>query len=228
MLLHVGVAMLMISELLVAINAEENMLTLQEGETGKFLRDVRERELAIIIPQEDGNDQVVTVPEARLQNAADATADEDRLISLPSEKIPFDLRVHKFYRNSQLRSVLPGDEVAATTGLGTFAYPMKLDPLTGMDDGQDMSTVAVELVDRDSGKSFESILVAQDVSETRKVPIAERAVVDGENYDFYMRFERNYRPYEVTLVDTSRTDYVGTNKPRDYRSTIRIRNTENG
>ena len=225
-LLHVGVAMLMISELLVAMNAEENMLTLQEGETGKFLRDIRERELAIVIAGENGKDQVVTVPASQLQAAAEAEVDEGRLISLPPDTLPFDLRVRTYYRNSQLRAVLPGDEVSATTGLGTFAFPMKLDPLTGMDDGQDMSTVAVDLIDRESGSTIESILVAQDVSETRKVPIAERATVGEDNYDFYMRFERNYRPYEVTLVDTSRTDYVGTNKPQDYRSTLRILNTD--
>lgn len=225
-LLHVGVALLMISELLVAMHAKENMLTLQEGQTAKFLRDIRERELAIVLQQEDGSDRVVTISQERLQQAAKAESDEGRLITLPAEALPFDLRISQFFLNSQLRSILPGEDQSATTGLGTFATPVKLDPLTGMDDGQDMSTVVLDVVDRQTGETVESLLVSQDVSEARKVPIAEQATVDGDNYQFYLRFQRNYRPYEVTLVDTSRTNYVGTATPRDYRSTILIKDTE--
>ncbi len=46
--LHFGVALLMISELQVGIQAKENMLSLVEGETSSFVRDIRVRELAII------------------------------------------------------------------------------------------------------------------------------------------------------------------------------------
>ena len=41
--LHIGVALLMFSELQVGFYAKENLLALEEGQTMSFMRDVRER-----------------------------------------------------------------------------------------------------------------------------------------------------------------------------------------
>jgi ABC-type transport system involved in cytochrome c biogenesis permease subunit len=236
-LLHFGVAMLMISELQVGLLAKENMLSLVEGETSVFVRDVRERELAIITPNTDGTDRVIVIPEARLQAAAEAakesaSAEKDapltpgQVISLPS--LPFDVGVRTFLRNSRLRAILPDDTLRATSGLGSFASAEPLDPVTGMDDSHDQSTVLVEVIDRKSGKPVQSLLVAQNVSELRGAPLAETASVDGKDFYFYLRFQRNYRDYEVKLLDVSRTNYVGSSTPRDYRSVIEITNPDDG
>jgi len=237
-LLHFGVAMLMISELQVGLLAKENMLSLVEGESSVFVRDIRERELAIISQKTDGKDHVVVIPEAKLA-AADlasgstksklAEADDPdkegrpsprQVVRLPS--LPFDLVVRRFYRNSRLRDLLPDDRLRTEKGLGSFAAPESLDPVTGMEDSNDQSSVYVDLIARDSGKTLDRLLVAQDVSELRRVPLAEKATVDGTDYYFYLRFQRNYRDYEVKLLDVSRTNYVGTSTPRDYRSIIEI------
>ena len=68
--LHFGVALLMISELQVGLQAKENMLSLVEGETSSFVRDIRVRELAIISQSTDKKDKVVAVAESRLEDAA--------------------------------------------------------------------------------------------------------------------------------------------------------------
>jgi ABC-type transport system involved in cytochrome c biogenesis permease subunit len=236
-LLHFGVAMLMISELQVGLLAKENMLSLVEGETSGFIRDIRERELAIITQKTDGKDQVLVIPEERLQKAATAApkkSDEaalappvpGQIISLPT--MPFDVVVREFQRNSRLRGLIPGDKMRTDAGLGSFAAPERLEPVTGMDDSHDQSAIYIDLVSRDGGKVLQSMLVAQNVSELRGAPLAEKATVDGKDYYFYLRFQRNYRPYEVKLVDVSRTNYVGTATPRDYRSEIEITNPKDG
>jgi ABC-type transport system involved in cytochrome c biogenesis permease subunit len=97
-----------------------------------------------------------------------------------------------------------------------------------MDDSHDQSAIYIDVVSRDGGKVLHSMLVAQNVSELRGAPLAEKATVDGKDYYFYLRFQRNYRPYEVKLVDVSRTNYVGTATPRDYRSEIEITNPKDG
>ncbi len=71
-------------------------------------------------------------------------------------------------------------------------------------------------------KVLQSLLVSQNASELRGVPLAETATVDGKDYQFYLRFQRSYQPYSVKLIDVSRTNYIGTSTPRDYRSVIRI------
>jgi ABC-type transport system involved in cytochrome c biogenesis permease subunit len=228
-LLHTGVALLMFSELQVGFYAKENMLALVEGQKSSFLRDMRERELAIVHRQDDDSEKVVAVPEAALiaAVAAGQAGDlEDQIVDTPS--LPFVLRVDRFHRNSHLRSVLPGEDTSGTSGLGTFATSIEVDPVTGMDDSHDMSSLQVTLLDRDTGMELETLLLAQDVSEMRTVPIAEQATVNGSDYQFYLRFQRNYRDYEVELLDVSRTNYVGSATPRDYRSEIVIRDRETG
>lgn len=224
-LLHVGVALLMFSELQVGFYAKENMLTLQEGQTSSFMRDTRERELAIV--HRDGDEEHVTaIPEARLVAAGEATDAEDKII--PLKDLPFVVRVESFLRNSRLRPMLPDDDKQATSGLGTFAAPVEIDPVTGMDDSHDMSSLRITLLDAESGKELDTLLCAQDVSEMRSVPIAEQATVGDDDYQFYLRFQRNYKDYEVELLDVSRTNYVGSATPRDYRSKIVIRDSETG
>ena len=236
-LLHFGVAMLMISELQVGLLAKENMLSLVEGETSGFIRDIRERELAIITQKTDGKDQVLVIPEERLLKAATAAPEKSdeaaisppasgQVISLPS--LPFDVVVREFQRNSRLRGLIPDDKLRTDAGLGSFAAPERLEPVTGMDDSHDQSAIYIDVVSRDGGKVLQTMLVAQNVSELRGAPLAEKATVDGKDYFFYLRFQRNYKPYEVKLVDVSRTNYVGTATPRDYRSEIEITNPNDG
>ena len=148
-LLHFGVAMLMISELQVGLLAKENMLSLVEGETSGFIRDIRERELAIITQKTDGKDQVLVIPEERLLKAATAAPEKSdeaaisppapgQVISLPS--LPFNVVVREFQRNSRLRGLIPGDKLRTDAGLGSFAAPERLEPVTGMDDSHDQRT----------------------------------------------------------------------------------------
>lgn len=221
--LHIGVALLMFSELQVGFYAKENLLTMAEGEKTSFMRDVRSRELAIMTRDGD-KDKVVAIPQDILEAAASQTALEDRVIDYAG--LPFRLRVDQFLRNSALRARLPDDEKLATTGLGTFATPVERDPVNGMESTHDMSAVQITLIDKKSGDEIQTLLCAQEVSEMRAKPIAEVASVNETDFQFYLRFKRSYKDYEVELLDTSRTNYIGTSTPRDYRSRISIRDAE--
>lgn len=221
--LHIGVALLMFSELQVGFYAKENLLTMAEGETTSFMRDVRSRELAVMT-REHGKDKVVAIPQDILEAAAAESDKADRIIDY--DGLPFRLRVDQFLRNSALRARLPDDEKLATTGLGTFATPVERDPVNGMESTHDMSAIQITLIDRESGDEIQSLLCAQEVSEMRAKPIAEVASVDGTDFQFYLRFKRAYKDYEVELLDTSRTNYIGTSTPRDYRSRILIRDAD--
>lgn len=245
-LLHFGVAMLMISELQVGLVAKENMVMLTEGETTAFARDVRERELAILFRKESGEEDWVTISEKKLIEAGRAAGNgEDKaqssfakpgsdvtpgqiisLTGLQNIQLPFDLAVRSFVRNSTLRGKQPGEEAELAKGLSSFATVDEVPPVNGMDSRQDESSVFVDVIDRTSGKILASLLVSQNVSEMQAPGLAEKVSVAGKDYYFYLRFQRNYKPYEVKLIDVSRKNYVGTATPRDYRSEIEI--TEDG
>jgi len=234
--LHFGVALLMISELQVDIQAKENMLSLVEGESSSFVRDIRVRELAIVSTKDEQKENVVTVSENRLERAAAAAAntksnetsgdkldgpiDASQVVELAD--LPFDIAVRRFYRNSTLRSALPNDELRTKSGLGSFSVAKELPPVTGMQESNDASAVYIDLIEKESRKVIQSMLVSQNASELRGVPLAEAVQVDGKDYHFYLRFQRSYQPYSVKLIDVSRTNYIGTSTPRDYRSVIEI------
>ena len=221
-LLHIGVALLMFSELQVGLYAKENLLTLEEGERKSFMRDVRHRELAILTRVDD-KDNVVAIPEDILfasLNADDAS--EARVIRHPS--LPFGIRVDRYLVNSALRPRLPND-ASTTRGLGQFAQAEPKDPVSGMDDSHDMPAMEISLVD-DSGKAVDSVLCSQFVSEMHREPLAELVTADSKNFYFYLRFERNYRDYEVELVDVKRETYVGSSTPKSFESEIVIRDRD--
>lgn len=234
--LHFGVALLMISELQVDMQAKENMLSLAEGDSASFVRDIRVRELAIIAQKDEKKDSVVVIPESRLETAAGYAAksteggkqgDEfggslspDQIVTL--NDLPFDIAVRRFYRNSVLRSMLPDDTLKTDAGLGKFSVAKELPPVTGMQESNDTSAVYVDLLEKDTKKVLHSMLVSQNASELRGVPLAEAATIGGKDYHFYLRFQRSYQPYSVKLIDVSRTNYIGTSTPRDYRSVIEI------
>jgi ABC-type transport system involved in cytochrome c biogenesis permease subunit len=227
-LLHFGVALLMISELQVGLIAKETNLSLTEGETLNYARDIRERELAILSQRTDGQDDVVVVPESLLEGSVPQEPEQQKPGGKFSDSqritlsaLPFDIAVRRFFRNSELRSLTPEDDTRTADGLGSFAGVELRDPVTGMDDAIDQSTVLIDLISRSSGEVLKSMLVSQNVSELQS-SLAEKATVDGKDYYFYLRFQRNYKPYSVTLLDVSRTTYVGSATPRDFRSEIEI------
>jgi cytochrome c-type biogenesis protein CcsB len=222
-LLHFGVAMLMFSELQVGMFASENMLTVSEGERTTWLRDIREAELAIIQPLPDNREKVVVIPQNVLMDAA-AEDDDEQIIRV--ESLPFDIAVRKYFQNSQLREVRPNDAGTTDVGLGSFAIPVRLDPVTGMDESTDQPATYIDVIDRDSGDVIQSLLVAQSISELRGPPIAEVADIGGIQFEFYLRYQRNYRSYEVELVDVESTKYIGSSTAKDFRSTIVIRDND--
>jgi ABC-type transport system involved in cytochrome c biogenesis permease subunit len=226
-LVHMGVAILMISELVVGLYGHESLMMIVEGETAHFARDIREVELAVV-SSEGEQDFVVAVPEALLlQSLEDSKAEQDgaAIISMTPFDVPFDLRVTQFYRNSQLRSAEPADELTET-GIGSFAVPIELDPVDGMNSDSDMSAAYVDIIDRRSKNPLQTVLVSLNTSESRSVVLPERITVDEKDWDLSLRFRRNYRPYSVKLLDVSRDTYVGSSTPRDFRSIVVIADNE--
>ena len=138
-------------------------------------------------------------------------------------ELPFDIAVRRFYRNSTQRAVTARMTTCDwNPALANSPSRTELPPVTGMQESNDASAVYVDLLEKGSQKVIQSLLVSQNASELRGVPLAETATVDGKEYQFYLRFQRSYQPYSVKLIDVSRTNYIGTSTPRDYRSVIEI------
>jgi ABC-type transport system involved in cytochrome c biogenesis permease subunit len=209
-LLHGGIALIMLTELFTAVAAEESQMIIGEGETANYSSDIRTSELAVVDHSPVDQDRVTVVPAELLV----ANVGEAEPIDHPD--LPFTIRVHRWLKNSTLHTPTAGESNAATAGFGTLQIAGAARPATGV--GQDAGKVDtaaayVELVTKKSGQSLGTYLVSQEFAD-------QPVEVDGHNYDVALRYKRIYHPFTVTLKDFRFDRYAGTNTAKNYSSLV--------
>ncbi len=214
--MHLGVALLMISELLVSLAAVEQQMTISEGETTSFAQDIRTTEIAFVAQGEPKNKTIV-VPRRYLEKSARSGA------RISDPKLPVDLVVLDYYKNSDLTRGQPGSDNQATAGAGQYLVAKDLRAAGGAESsgGVDFPSVYVEFFEKTSGDSLGVYLLSlmlsvQDFEDTLSLP-------NGDDYSISLRFKRSYKPYSVTLLETNRVNYEGTMKAKSYDSVVRIK-----
>lgn len=232
-LIHVGVGLLMLGELLVGVGVVEEKMTLGEGETSTFTRDIREVELAIVDRSQPDEDVVVAIPGSLLRSPQ----------IVDDHQLPFRVETVSYQTNSQLRKRTAADQDPATAGaMGKIWISESVKPVGGADAGNatDVASAYIRLLpksDDESDDESESSSPASDpvylVSQyfgdcdfllpSPKPPVPESVQWEGKTYDLFLRYRRNYsKPYRITLEDVRKNDYLGTNTPQDYSSWIRL------
>jgi hypothetical protein len=111
-LTHIGIIILLVGQLSTDMLQVESRMTFLEGETDNYLESHRHHELAFMTDAGDGQDQVVSVPEALIVKGHE--------IAVP--KMPFTVRVKEYAPNSDLVSHTKVKEAAAkmTVALATL------------------------------------------------------------------------------------------------------------
>lgn len=214
-LLHAGVGLMMLGEVMVGLQAVEAKMTINEGEVTNYSQDIRSLELAVIAPsgpEEDEKTEVV-VPESRLLGGQ----------RIEHEKLPFDVELVEFMKNSTLRRAESKDDNPADAGAGRAWIAKEIRPGTGTDAEAkvDASSAYVRLYPKDGDEPLGTYLVSLHL---RPQPVT----VAGKTYDVALRFKRDYKPYSVYLEDVRKKDYPGTTTPQDYSSFIRLIDPKHG
>lgn len=290
-LLHAGVGLMMLNEVVVDTSHVETQMRINEGESVNYADDIREYELAFVNRSRDDFDEEIIIPKSIIVNAARTEAE------LSDEEMPFDVEIVRFMQNSdpverrqlqiQIASTLGvppfqintssrlsdltsdpekiqdvfndlekslgttlsanlREELAtlddildyvfetwnpATTGPGETMIISETRAGAGTDTGGavDLTAAYVRVTDKETGKELGTFLTGvffELVKRSAWTP--NRVTVGDETWDVYLRFKRYHKPYTVELKDVSKTDYVGTSTPRDYRSVVRIVDAEAG
>jgi len=215
-LLHWGIALLMFNELFVGLSVEEAQMTLAEKQSANYVRDIREVELAVIDPSGKETDEVVAIPQSYLKPGE----------TIRHELLPFDIEVVDYLQNSQPRKLKKDEKGLADAGVGLQWTVDEKRPGAGADSESDVDTPAAYLkfIDKkakdkskaDLGTHLAGVFLSMaDFKDSVKT-------ADGKSYDVALRFKRNYKDYEITLLDVRKDDYLGTNTPRNYSSEIKI------
>ena len=228
-LLHGGIGLIMFYDVLVGTQHIETQMTIVEGETVNFSRDIRDVELAVIDRLDGDQEQVTAVGSSLVSKPKSTIADK---------RLPFDIEVLEFYKNSDvrgLRSFGPNEEVPknlATAGLGMNAVAVEIKNVAGTDMGGkiDTPTAYVRLKSKGEFASDLGVYMLSTIFDLSSGPFGESqtVTVDGHDYEIALRFVRYYNDYTVSLSDVQKNDYKGTSKVKDYSSYITVTKPDAG
>ena len=156
-LLHLGIAGLMLNEIYVTVTNDEQRMSIIEGQTVSQAVDIRATEMAIIDTSDPEFDNIVVIPGNQLQQGEYISNDE----------LPFDVRCVRYMPNSNVPRIPPGldGDNLADKGIGTAYQAIDLPPSAGTDADQavDFASAYVELKDKTSGQSLGTYLISQHI-----------------------------------------------------------------
>ncbi|REJ80255.1 MAG: hypothetical protein DWQ29_14300 [Planctomycetota bacterium] len=220
-LLHGGIGLMMVSEVVVGVQATEARMQIEEGQSSNFVEDINTSELAFVTDADEGEQRHIVVPE-RLLKAGE---------TISSDELPVDVEVLQFMRNSDivpLRRAPDGLENPATAGVGTANVAVEKKPVTGMESEVNLPSAYVTLREKETGRELGTYLVSAALDMFDLDWNYQTVNVDGVEYKLNLRFERSYKPYVVTLKNVEKEDYIGTDTPRDYSSYISLKDESRG
>jgi len=202
-MVHVGLILLLLGQLLTDLLSRESTLHLREGEARNYSEVEREAELAVIDTTDPDADRVVAISQGVL--AAQK--------SIGPGDLPFTVRVKRFFANSQVAD-RPADAAlppAATQGTGRRAIVNELPHVTDMDH-RDVPSAVVEL-ETPQG-SLGTWLVSEYIDDPQTFTWNNRT------YALALRPLRNYKPYSIQLLKFRHDVYPGTDIPKNFSSRI--------
>ncbi len=123
-LLHFGVILLLLGQLLTGLFARETQMRIDEGQTLGYSEAPREVELAVIDATDPNFDQVVSIPEEVLAQQG----------TIQNPTLPFTLKIRQFLPNSRL--AMRSQEPQAPPSLATIGFGQNIVVARGAAHGQ--------------------------------------------------------------------------------------------
>jgi hypothetical protein len=213
-LIHAGLIILLLGELVTGLYADEGMMSIREGSSANYIEHVHRSELAVI--EQRGDEDVVTVVPDTIVRRAAMNGEV-----LRDHRLPFDVRIDRYMRNCVIAAVAPMLNVpnSATVGVGRSWQAMPRPPVSGVDTKQNVDQPALyaTFLKRDTGESLGTYLLSPGLGE-----LIQPIELGETTYHVAYRFERTYKPYAVHLIDFRHDRYMGTDIPRNFASRVRL------
>ena len=213
--IHLGLILLLMSELLTDFLSVESQMTIIEGERSNYSQTVRENELVIIDRSGTSQDIVHSISASKLKPGVQ--------ISIPKNDL--EIKVIAFYKNSILgRGTEQQVQRLATHGAGAkmniLATPTQIDYA---EDAINTTTAYIEV--HYKKEVLGTWLVSNVIDE--RFP-AQKFQAGEKDLEIAMRYKRHYYPFEIELLDFSHEKYPGTDIPFNYSSKVIAHHQETG
>jgi hypothetical protein len=213
-LIHAGVLLLLIGQLVTNIFQREHYMWLDEGASANFVRSFRNDELYVLHYKENGRTGLHSFSFESLREGSE--------LSLTGS--PLRLRVREVFENAEIRSGngMPLAESAATRGLAQqFNLQVREIPSFRSDDQRDVRTAVVEVA---AGDEVLGTWLVSNVFEDR---FEEQVFAyGGEQFAIGLRYEKTYLPFTVSLLEFTHDRYPGTNIPKNFSSQVRVEHAD--
>jgi ABC-type transport system involved in cytochrome c biogenesis permease subunit len=214
LILHAGLILLLVGELITGLFAVEGRMTILEGGSCNYVEHHQKVELAVVDPSARDVDDVVVVPGSLLRRGGLIT----------DAALPFDVEVQKYMDNSDIQTEIPpGAPNPATAGDGRQVLAVERRESSGADANQrvDIPSAYFTLRKKGSGEALGTYLVSVWLSLGSSNP-TQPVTVDGKTYEMALRLKRSYKPYTFQLIEFSHDLYQGTDVPKNYSSQVRL------
>jgi ResB-like family len=209
-LIHLGVVLLLLGQMLTDFLSRESAMHLRIGETKNYSEAERAFELAVMDTTDPDSDKVVAIPCSLLVRRGKVSDPE----------MPFTVRVKNFYANSSLaQQSQPGYEpVKTTAGAGSGMW-WREEPRETEMNRMDMPSATVEIATPQGspGTFLATAWLDQPQSFT----------YNNRSYELLLRQERYYLPFSLHLIEFRHDKYPGTDIPKNFSSRVRLQNLEN-
>lgn len=228
LLIHSGIVIMMLSELVTGLFAVEARMTIAEGETVNFVDVSRDVELALTDPSDPKVDDVVVVPGSLLKKGG----------LIRNDDLPVDVEVLEYMENSVLvfedkARDLDGPTFTSRVGVTFKLLPRSEESGAGSDKA-DFPSVRVRFLKKGTDESLgEHVLSLWFYpNATNRLPVyrfaPQHVKAGGKTYTAELRPRRIYKPYAIHLIDFTHDKYIGTDKPKNYASLIRLSDGSRG
>jgi hypothetical protein len=203
-LLHSGLILLLVGQLVSSIFQVESQMRLDQGETKNYSESFYYDELAVIDTTGNESDSVVSVPGSQLHKGAQ--------IALPIDSLKF--AITDYYPNSALvsPSQLPSSNFPHLV-LGPMAVSVPVER-TYKQNERNQPTARVSVTQ--DGRSIGSWTVAAGF------PRMISFNANGKSYEMTLRPKRYYKPFSVQLIQFRHDRYAGTDIAKNFSSRVRL------
>ena len=209
-LIHSGLILLLISELMTDILAVESQMPVDEGGTSNYSQGFRENELVFIDRSHPEHDSVHTIPASLLKPG--------KRIDVPNT--PLSIRTVRYHGNAEIGRATSGSpaESIATRGaavrMGIIVNPK---PETYSEDEINTVTAFVEVI---KGEDSLGTWLVSNVMDERFPP--QMVDAGDRSFEIALRFTRHYYPFEIELIDFKHEKYPGTEVPFNFSSEVKV------
>jgi len=212
LLVHIGLILILLGQLLTAMLSVESGMRLFEGETKNYSEDLRATELVLIDKTDPQFDTVYSIPENKLIGASEVR----------DARLPFTLRVRRFWPNADLvqpgGAKVPATAIASGATAGRFKDSQVV-PQPPVTDTDHINTPAAAVAIQSDKGSAGTFLVSP-------AAVPQELMLDGRRYEIGMRLRRYYYPFALTLLKATHEKYRGTEIPKNFASRVRVQNPD--